>query len=365
MELLGRALQLEQVEPEARALREALADRVVDLALGTVELRVCRRRPGEPDVLAEVEGDLAVAAAQRPGADPDELAAGAELVQPGRAVGAEPAGQHVALPGLRGQRDPLERDQRLAQPVGPAPERPWASTFCQLGRKRASSRWSVASTSWRSRARLARRSRRRTSASHHSRAGSAGQQLAADHVARSLQLLQGGARVDAVAVRQLPGRERHVCRGVAPDQGDEGVLDRLQEALRQAGRRRHPEGVAVEARVLGGDVALLTGDPHHGRAALLDQLLEHRRGRVALLGSLLALLGGQVAEPAEDLLQAVAVLGQARLGQVLELPATSSSASGSISSRSSSWPSSSASRSRSSASAAARRSAFGVSPSYM
>ena len=37
--------------------------------------------------------------------------------QAGR-VGAEPARQHVALPDLRGQRDALQRDQRLAQAVG-------------------------------------------------------------------------------------------------------------------------------------------------------------------------------------------------------------------------------------------------------
>src|SRR5260370_2059844 len=107
MELLGRAIEIEQVEPEARALQEPLPDRIVDLALGRVELGVRGRRTGEPDVLAEVEGDPSVAAAQGPGAHPDELAAGAELVEPGRAVLAEAPGQHVPLPGLRRQGHPL------------------------------------------------------------------------------------------------------------------------------------------------------------------------------------------------------------------------------------------------------------------
>ena len=117
VELLGRSLQLEQVEPEAGALGEPLANGVVDLALRHIELGVSRRRTGEPDVLAEVEGDLSVVAPKRPGTDPDELAAGAELVEPGGAVGAEPPGQDVPLPGLRRERHSLQRDERLAQPI--------------------------------------------------------------------------------------------------------------------------------------------------------------------------------------------------------------------------------------------------------
>ena len=89
----------------------------MDLALGPVELRVRRRRAGEADVLAEVERDAA-GAREGPGADPDQLAAGRQLVEPGRAVGAEAAREHVALPDLGGERDALERHQRLAQAVG-------------------------------------------------------------------------------------------------------------------------------------------------------------------------------------------------------------------------------------------------------
>ena len=119
VQLLALDVELRhQVEPERGRGAEPLADRVVDLALGTLELRVRRRRAGEVDVLAEVERDAAGRAPSAPGADPDDLAAGGQLVEPGRAVGAEPARQHVALPDLRGQRHALQRDQRLAQAIG-------------------------------------------------------------------------------------------------------------------------------------------------------------------------------------------------------------------------------------------------------
>ena len=131
---------------------------------------VGRRRAGEANVLAEVEGDAAVAAAAGAGADPDQLAAGAELVEPGWRVGAEAAWQHVSLPDLRASAPtPCSDTSASRRRSRPAPAGRKASTFCQLGRKRASWVRSAASTSRRRRARLARRTRRRTSESHHSR----------------------------------------------------------------------------------------------------------------------------------------------------------------------------------------------------
>ena len=79
----------------------------MDLPGGRLELGVRGRRAGEPHVLAEVEGDLAAASAERAGADPHELAAGAELVEPGGAVGAEASRQDVPLPDLGRERDAL------------------------------------------------------------------------------------------------------------------------------------------------------------------------------------------------------------------------------------------------------------------
>ena len=149
-----------------------------------------RRRAGEPDVLAEVESDLAVVAPEGPGADPDQLAARAELVEPGRAVGAESPGQHVALPGLRRQRDALQRDQRLAQAIGPGagaavgvdvlPARQEAGELALVGRLDLLAQPGEAGAAQPAQdvglAPLAR--------------GAAGEELAADDVAGALQLLQ-------------------------------------------------------------------------------------------------------------------------------------------------------------------------------
>src|SRR5205823_13241678 len=57
------------------------------------------------------------APADRARADPHELAAGAQLVHPGRGVGTDAARQHVALPGLDRERQALERDKDLTQAV--------------------------------------------------------------------------------------------------------------------------------------------------------------------------------------------------------------------------------------------------------
>jgi hypothetical protein len=85
VELLHRVVEVgEQIEPEVGAGSEALADRLVDLALGPLQLCVGRRWAGEADVVAEVKGNPAVAAPTGAGADPDHLAAGAEFVEPDR-----------------------------------------------------------------------------------------------------------------------------------------------------------------------------------------------------------------------------------------------------------------------------------------
>ncbi len=65
-----------------------------------------RRRPEHRGVLAEVQRD-APGAPERPCPHPHELAAGAEAVEPGLRVGAGAPRQHVALPGLDRQREPL------------------------------------------------------------------------------------------------------------------------------------------------------------------------------------------------------------------------------------------------------------------
>ena len=76
-----------------------------------------RRRADRLGVLAEVQGDAAAVAPQRARADPDDLPGRAQLVEPGRRVGARAPRQDVALPHVGGQRQALERDEHLAQAI--------------------------------------------------------------------------------------------------------------------------------------------------------------------------------------------------------------------------------------------------------
>ena len=136
------------------------------------------------------------------------------------------------------------------------------------------------------------------------------QQLAANELAGALELAQRSAHVDAVAAGDLGGRKGAVGAGVAADEGEHRVRRLGQEGVRQAAGRRDADRVPVEPRVLGRDPALLAGDAHRRRAPLALELGQHRLGRIALRCALLAFLGGQVAEPAQDLLERVAVLGE-------------------------------------------------------
>ncbi|MET0818047.1 MAG: DEAD/DEAH box helicase [Solirubrobacteraceae bacterium] len=82
LELLGgRAGDVgQEVGEEARAGLQALAHRQVD-GLGGL-LAAARRRPDQRRVVAEVERHAAGAASQGPGADPHDLAARAQLIEP-------------------------------------------------------------------------------------------------------------------------------------------------------------------------------------------------------------------------------------------------------------------------------------------
>jgi hypothetical protein len=308
----------DDVDPERRSAAEQLADRLVRLALRGLELRVAGRRPGERDVLAEVERDSAVASTQRPGADPDQLAPGAELIEPRGAVGAEAARKHVALPYLWSERDPLERHERLAKPV-----RPRASgavsvdvlPACEEPRQLALV-GGLDLVPQVSEARAPHATKRLGVAPL--ALGAAGEQLAAHQLSRALELAQGGKRVDAIASRELAGGERPVGARVAAHQRDHRVVDRLEEGLGEPGGGRHAEGIAVEPSVLGGDPAFLAGHADPGGASLALELGEHRGRRVALGHPLCALVLGEVADTAQDDLERVAVAGPARIGAVLE-----------------------------------------------
>ena len=223
VKLLGRDVELvHEVDPERWATTQELADRIVDLAVGRLDLDVRRRRTGEPHVLAEVQGDLAAAAAQRAASDPHDLAAGAQLVEPGRAVGAKQSRQDIPFPDLGSQRDPLQRHQRLAQPVGPGargavgvdvlPARQEARQLTRLYRLGLGAQVGEA---------------RAPEAAEH--VGIAPLALAPDKRAAALELLQRRRWIDAVAARRLLGRERAMGPRVAADERDHRFGDPLEE----------------------------------------------------------------------------------------------------------------------------------------
>ena len=236
-----------------------------------------------------------------------------ELVEPGRAVGAEAARQDVALPDLGRERDALERHQRLAQAVGAGARRAVRVDVLPL-RQKAGQLDLIDRLGLLAQVGQARPAKPAQDLGVAPLASvPAGQQLAANQRTLALELAQRRGRVDAVALGRARGRERPVGARVAAHQGGQRALDVLEVGLRQARRRGHAERVAVQAGVLGGDPALLARDPHPGGAALGFELAEHRLGRVALGRARLALGERQVAQAAQDLLEGVAV-GRPRLG---------------------------------------------------
>ena len=303
-----------------------------------------RKRAGAPErgrVLPEVERDPLEARA-----DPDDLAGRGQLVEPARAGSrGRAAGSTSLSQSATGQREPLQRNERLAKAsrAGRSPARP--------GRKRPSAPWSTGSTSFRSAARLARRSRRRTSGSHHSRSDPAGAKLAA-HEAELAQAAPPSARARARSGGGLAGREWPAPAREAPEDPAQRILPALEIGVGQAGGRHRAERVAVPARRprrRSGARSPAT----RMRTARRSASSSRRERRVDLAGAQVTAAQQQVVQP----------VGARRRASQLLLHLLERA--GSIRSRSSSWPSSSFSRSRSRASACARRSASGVSSSYM
>ena len=130
----------------------------------------------------------------------------------------------------------------------PAPVGGWRSTPCQDAWKRANARWSAGSISARSAASDARRSRRSTSGSHHSRAVPTGPQLAAHQMPARLQPLQHRREIDAVALAQRARLERPVRARIAAHEPLHRVRHVGDERLGQPGGRDGAERVAVQAR---------------------------------------------------------------------------------------------------------------------
>jgi len=101
-----------EVEPEERACTERRPERLVLVSLRR------RERGGPPEtrrVLAEVDRHPLETRS-----DPDDLARGGQLVERRRLVAGDAAREEVGLPEPHGEREALERDERLAQPRPPA-----------------------------------------------------------------------------------------------------------------------------------------------------------------------------------------------------------------------------------------------------
>ena len=123
---------------------------------------------------------------------------------------------------------------------------------------------STGSTSCRSAASERLRSRRSTSASHHSRAGLAPGRNSPSTTRRSAASRRSVSSTTAMPrpsrVGGVGGGERAVGAGVAADEVAERVGDRLDEGDGHADRQRHAEGVAQPGGVLDDGPALDAGD---------------------------------------------------------------------------------------------------------
>ena len=342
-------------------------------AVGRSRSAAATSRPG-PD-----ERDPAVVAAEAAPPDPGHLAQRPELVEQPRLVARDPGRQHVPLEDRRRDRQPgqlvddlgqpLERgraaqrrrgaaaDRRDALPVGqePAPARP-----DRPARPRAAAGPAIGGGAGAGPPGRTTRARRRPAGTRRGGAMPAAS-------SRSRASLDDADR-QAPAARRLGRQERAVRPGPPGEQPVERAGGRAEERGRDADRRRdrrrrRDSGRRPRSRSSGPRRAIRVADGPAGGG----QLVEPRPGgRRAALGPGGDLGRRQVAEPAQQVVDAVerSSPGGPR-SSAWRLSSRSASASGSSSSRSSSWPSSSRSRSRSRVSAPARRSASGVSPSYM
>ena len=199
---------------------------------------------------------------------------------------------------------------------------PAGATPCQSGRKRASAAGSTGSTSRRSRASDRRRRRRRTSGSHHSRSAPPGRNSprssepapSSRSSASSTTPTGRPQRRAGSGVRNGPWRPRP-----AGQQPVERTRGRPEEGGRDADRRRDPDPVAIAGDVLDREPAVVARDPGPDRPAGRGELVEPRPGgRQAALGPGGHLGGRQVAEPAEQVVDAVERRRLPVVGQRLE-----------------------------------------------
>ena len=308
----------QQVVPEARAAGQRGPQGLGHRPLGR---RVGGRRPEQGRVLAEVDRHPAAADAAGARARPRRSRPAPPARPARRPVIGQAARQHLRLPLGRRQRQPLERRERVAQRVGPAgragpvdalpigqeaPERARVGRLDlapQRGEARAAQpphHLGVAP--------LAPRPARAQLAAHQRPVGLEGRQRRLD-----------GPRLERVAARELGRMEGPVTAGVAGHERPQRLGHRLQERLGHAARRHRAEPVAVAAGVLGRDQAPLAGQVDPDRAPVGDQRLGDLLGPPRLGHARRDLVRAQVADAAQQVVQAVGPAGPGPLGEALQV----------------------------------------------
>jgi hypothetical protein len=259
-------------------------------------------------VLAEVERDALEARAH-----PDDLARGGELVEAGGLVTGHAARQDVALPEGDRQRETLERDERLAQRRTPVETLPRG--------EEAAERALVDGLDLLAKAGEARAAQPAEDVRVAPLAlGSARPELTAGELEAGEKRLHPFVR-QAEAARCLLRREGAAAARPAAQHGSEWVLAALEEDIGKSGRRHGAEGVAVAARVLGGDKPLVASDPEADGAPLVlerggELLVELARREVAAAEQQVVELVGR-ARPAPQLL--LDLLERRRVEEVAQL----------------------------------------------
>ena len=137
-------------------------------------------------------------------------------------------------------------------------------------------------------------------------------------VAQAPKGLRHGGGDQAEAPGHIGRRERSVRARVAPHQRREGIRLALEEGVRQPERQRDAQRVAVASGVFGGDETPVAADFHLDRAALRHQSADpvvRRRGVGAANDHLVA---REVAEPEQQLVEAIRVTRRALACQMLQ-----------------------------------------------
>src|SRR2546425_2383871 len=212
-------------------------------------------------ILAEEHGDAVEA-----GSDPHDLAGGAELIELSGVEAENATWQDVGLPQGHRQRQSLKGHERLAQrrpAVDPVPVRQEAAERRLLGRLDFLPQ---------------RRERCAAQTPEDVRVtplplGPAGTQLAAHQLLLPLELAQQRLDVAAEPLVRLCGGERPASAGVTRDELLERLGPALEEDFRQTARRHHADGVAIAARILGGDQPLLACEAYEQRTTLAQERL--------------------------------------------------------------------------------------------